>query len=590
MDRLKYLLLLTLFLSYNQSTIAQNKNSIQQLNAIDRAINESIFISTNTNTFLTGETLYYKLFCIDQTTNIASKHSQIAYVELIDNNKKSIFNHKLFLKNATENGDFFLPTTLETGNYKLIGFTSWMLNKSIPEYFNIEICIINPYQISPRNGNDAVTKNNTLIEEQETSKETTLSSNKINLPFSIEFNKKTYLNRERVDLKVISASEEFLKGSYSISVRKKEDLSFNNKLSFEEHRASYKNKDFNNNINDEDLIIPELRGEIITGKIISKIKTDNLENKTIAFSIPGKNFEFKITKTDVNGRFIFNLENKNSSANIIIQIIDPDKENFNIEINNPKILNYSTLSFDDLQLNTEFKKSIEERAIASQIENAYYNTKKDSLVPTKNLKTFFDPLSEEYILDNYTRFPTLKETVVEIIKGMYYSKTNNNYTLHLKDYDDSIELSLPALVLVDGLIIEDINELFEYNTKNIYKVNIVRGGYYVGTKIFNGLISFTTKNNDYSSNLNGSSLIKPIIKRPLSRKEYFQPDYSANNKNTRIPDYRYQLLWMPETHFADKENIISFFTSDISGTFEITIEGFSENGTPIFEKKIFAVK
>lgn len=580
MDRLKYLLVLTLLLSYNESTVAQNNISIQQLNTIDQTINESIFITTNSDTFLTGETLYYKLFCIDKTTNTPSKHSQIAYIELIDSNKKAIFNHKLFLKNATENGDFFLPTTLETGNYKLIGYTNWMLNKNSPEYFNINISIINPYQISPKTGKNEIPKNNYSIKKQETN----IGSNKIDI--SIEFNKKTYSNRERVDLKVTSASKEMLKGNYSISVRKKEDLTYDNKLSFEEHQTSFKNSNFNNTIAAEDLLLPELRGEIISGKIISKTKKDNIENKQIAFSIPGKNYELKITKTDKNGRFFFNLGNKNSSDNIIIQLIDTYKEDFNIEINNPKTLNYSTLSFNELQLNPEFKINIEERAIASQIENAYYNTKKDSLAPIQNLKTFFDPLSKEYILDDYTRFPTLKETIVEIISGMYYTENKDNYTLHLMDYDPNIELSLPALVIVDGLIIEDINELFKYQTDNFYKINIVRGGYYLGTKIFNGLISFTTKDNNYNSSLKGSYLIKPIIKRPLRKKDYFQPDYSTTNKNSRIPDYRYQLLWLPEL----KENIISFYTSDVSGTFEVNIEGFSETGKAMSLKETFIVE
>lgn len=584
MDRLKLLLVLTLLLSYNESTVAQNNISIQQLNTIDQTINESIFITTNSNTFLTGETLYYKLFCIDKTTNIPSKHSKIAYIELIDSNKKPIFNHKLFLKNGTENGDFFLPTTLETGNYKLIGYTNWMLNKNNPEYFNITISIINPYQINSKTVKNEIAENNYLTQK----KETGLGADQINI--SIEFNKKTYSNRERVDLKVSSPFEEILKGSYSLSVRKKEDLFYSNKLSFEENQTSNNNSNFNNSIATEDLLLPELRGEIITGKIISKTKKENIENKQIALSIPGKNYDLKITKTGKNGRFFFNLENKNLSDNIIIQLIDADKEDFNIEINTPKKLNYSTLSFNELRLNPDFKTNIEERAVASQIENAYYNTKKDSLVPIENLKTFFDPLSKEYILDDYTRFPTLKETIVEIISGMYYTENKDTYTLHLMDYDPNIELSLPALVIVDGLIIEDINELFKYKTDNFYKINIVRGGYYFGTKMFNGLISFTTKTNNYNSSLQGSYLIKPIIKRPLSKKVYFQPDYSTINNNNRIPDYRYQLLWMTDVYFNNKENIFSFYTSDVSGTFEVSIEGFSDTGKPISSKETFVVE
>jgi hypothetical protein len=239
LDRLNFLLVIILLLSFQQNSNAQNRNSIPELNAIDKSINESIFITTNANTFLTGETLYYKLFCLDQATNIVSGRSKIAYVELIDSSKKTIFTHKLFLKNGTTNGDFFIPTTLETGNYKLIGYTNWMLNKSNSEYFNITISIINPYQISPTVTNNTPLLNKSVEEKQKKSTETSHLSNKINDALSIELNKKTFSNREHVALKVKSNIGELTKGHYSLSVRKTDDLSINSKLSSIEYRTSY---------------------------------------------------------------------------------------------------------------------------------------------------------------------------------------------------------------------------------------------------------------------------------------------------------------------------------------------------------------
>ena len=152
MERLKhYLLIISLLLCCLQNSIAQGISSISELNAIDKKINVSIFITTIRYSFLSGETLLYKLFCLNKTTNSTSSYSKIAYIELVDSNKKSIFTHKLFLENGTGNGDYFIPTTLESGNYKLIGYTNWMLNKSNPDYLNIDIYIINPYHINPQN-------------------------------------------------------------------------------------------------------------------------------------------------------------------------------------------------------------------------------------------------------------------------------------------------------------------------------------------------------------------------------------------------------------------------------------------------------
>ncbi|WP_395047281.1 hypothetical protein [Flavobacterium sp.] len=582
MDRLKHILIITLLLGYYQTTLAQSNKSTAELMDIDKKINESIFVTTNAGIFLTGEILQYKLFCLNNQDNTASTYSKITYVELVDSNKKSLFTQKLFLENGAGNGDFFIPTTLETGNYKLVGYTSWMLNKSNPDYFNIDISIINPYQINTK------TQDNNIL-ENDFSKKIKPSTKTTDDNVSIQINKTKYSNREKVDVKIKLQGTKINKGNFSMSVRKIDEFSLKNKLSSKEFITSKKIRNIENSFNEGNIIIPELRGEIISGKISSKSGTNSIENKNISLSIPGENYAFEITKTNKNGEFLFNLEKSFPSTNVIVQIIESDKENYKIEINKIQSPNYSSLTFNELHLNPELKEIIEEKAIASQIENAYYNNKKDSIPSIKSTTKFYDPLSKEYILDNYTRFPTLKETVIEIVDGMYFKTTNNNYTLHLYDYDVNSELQIPSLVLVDGLIIQDINELFEHKADLFYKINIIKGGYYFGSKLYNGLIAFTTKKYDYDSKLKGDFIIRPDILRPLEKKEYYQPNYT-NNLNSRIPDYRYQLLWIPEIKLENKEQTISFFTSDVTGEFEILLEGFSEDGTPIYTSEIIEVK
>lgn len=575
LDRLKLSLIIITALFFQQNSIAQGKSSEVELMAIDTKINESIFITPNANSYLTGETLRYNLFCLNKVNNTASPYSKIAYAELIDATKKSAFKHKLFLEKGVANGDFFIPTTLETGNYKLVGYTSWMLNKSDSNYFNIDIYIVNPYQ----------TNKNPKPEKSVIRQEIAAFSNP---GVALSLGKKTFANREIVDLKINTDSEDFSKGNYTLSVRKVDGLVSKNKLNFTEYNALNLNQ--NGAVSTENLAIPELRGEIISGKIIAKAPGNSLANKNIAISIPEKNFEFKISKTDQNGQFTFVLDRPCPNPNIIIQLIDADKENYTIEVDKPKSLNFDSLKFNTFELSADFNENLKERAIASQIENGYYNITKDSVALVKDIKKFYDPISKEYVLDDFNRFPTLKETAIEIVKEMYFTQTKGKYELSLHDYDVNYELTSPALVLVDGLIIQNINELFEYKMNNVYKINIVNGGYYYGTKLFNGLISFTTKNFDYVSKLSVSFIIRPEILRPLSKKNYYQPDYLDKTKNTRIPDYRHQLLWYPDLKLKGSEENITFSTSDVNGQFEVIVEGFSSSGKPVYTKEIIEVR
>jgi len=573
LDRLKHILVVILLLSCKQIIFAQNNNSSSELNEVDTNINESVYINTNSNSFLTGETLLYNISCLNKTTNLPSKYSKVAYFKLIDSNKKIITTQKIFLKNGTGNGDFFIPTTLETGTYKIIGYTNWILNKNIDNYFITDIYILNPYK-----------ENNVVTTSQS---EVSISEPTIDSNISFHFNSKVLANRQKAELSIKTSNDDFLKGNYTISVRKADGFSVQNKTLFNDYKLVSQNKNPNNTINSSDFVLPELRGEIIKGRIKSNF--GEINNRKVALSIVGKNYDLKIAKTDEQGRFTFNLEKANTNPNIVIQVLGDNKENYTIEINEPKETDFSTLVFPALQLNSESNKNITERLISSQIENAYYNTKKDSIITTDKFVPFFGTSTIQYKFDDFTRFPTMEETITEIITGVVFRKEKDNYSLLINDYDKNFNSTLPPLVVVDGLILENLNDFFKYNPRNLYSVNVVKSLYYYEAKSFNGLLFFTTKNGDYETNLNGSYIIKPQILRPVDKKRYFQPDYTQD-KNIRIPDYRHQLLWLPNADLSTINSNIQFYTSDVSGKFEVTLEGFSATGKPVYVKEIIDVK
>lgn len=566
LDRLRYILLITVAFSCQQIVFAQKNNSVSELNEVDKKINESIYVSTNANSFLTGETLHYKIFCIDKSAKTASVFSKIAYVQLVDNTKKTVFTHKLFLDKATGNGDFFIPTTLETGSYKLIGYTNWMLNKSAQEYFSADIYILNPYKENPSTN---------TVSYNAVSSEAIQNSN-----ISFDIKNKSYNTRDLIDLNIKSNSEEFTKGNYTLSVRKSDGYLVQNKATFSNTEGQ------SGEITGSNFLLPELRGEIITGKITSE--NADIKNKKVALSVVGKDSDLKIAKTDDQGKFYFILEKENPNSNIIVQVLETGKENYAIEIDKQKDVDFSNLTFPTVQFNSDFKQNITDRLISTQVENAYYDVKKDSLLPPAPSIPFFGLASEEFKLDDFTRFPNIEETITEILKGVYYRKYDNEYTIHVYDYNENYESALPAMILVDGLILENLNEFFAFTPKSISKVNVVRGIYYYGSKSYNGIVSFTTKNGDYDTKLKGKFIVRPEILRPQVKKNYFSPDY-ADNKNARIPDYRHQLLWQPNIDLSKTTNS-KFYASDVAGKYEVTLEGFSASGKPVFIKDFIEIK
>ncbi|WP_431243869.1 hypothetical protein ACQ9BO_05025 [Flavobacterium sp. P21] len=338
--------------------------------------------------------------------------------------------------------------------------------------------------------------------------------------------------------------------------------------------------------------LPELRGEILSGTIKNSKDPNQIADKNISLSLPGKDFAFKIVKTNQDGKFSFILDKNPNYSNAIVQVVENDKSDYTLEIDKYDAYNLSELKQnEEFYLTADYKASLEERSIANQVENAYYHLKKDSIQANPKAFPFFHPLQKEYILDNYTRFPTLKETTIEIVKEMYYREENKNFTLHVRDINHDLNFfSEPSLVLVDGLLVQNTNELIDLKMNNISKVSLVPGIYFYGPMAFDGIISFTTKDDDYSTKEKGSYILKTEIQRPLGKIIPFKQDYNSVSKYDRIPDYRYQLLWEPELSLEEKEKTISFFTSDVPGQYEINLEGFTKNGVPVSLKESFEVK
>jgi hypothetical protein len=587
LDRLKKNISIAILLVIN--TFATAQSDALKNNAPINSVSESIFIHLNTTTLLVGEKLYCKLYCLNPTTNKQSTLSKIAYLSLINSKNQAVFTNKIYLDNGKGQGYFFMPTTLSTGNYKLIAYTNLMLNKTESKKTEIDLFIINPYLENEKSV--LVNRTPIQIKQNETvQKKIENTSDLKEKNFVIELNKKINTNREQITFKIKSVVNTPEKGNYSLSVRKIDDLPIIRQKNAVEYQQTNENPVAH--LNKTLMFAPELRGEIIAGTISNKKQPKEVNNKTIALSIPGKSFTVKIEKTNELGQFKFILDKDPNNSNIVIQIMENDKDNYKIELDKHKGYNESELKFtNELKLSVENKNTLEKRSVANQIENAYYAINKDSILIPQEIQPFYHPLEKEYILDDYTRFPSLKETITEVLKEMYYRQADNNYSIHIRDpHYDLKNFDEPTLVLVDGLVIQNINELFDYRAENIYKVSLVTGVYFYGPKAFNGIVNITTKNNDYTIKATGDYILKTKIERPLNNTIYFTPDYADKLKYERIPDYRYQLLWLPEVTLANKENPISFYTSDESGTFEISLEGFTDKGIPVSLKDTFEVQ
>ena len=98
-----------------------------------------------------------------------------------------------------------------------------------------------------------------------------------------------------------------------------------------------------------------------------------------------------------------------------------------------------------------------------------------------------------YNLDQYRQFLTIKEVLVEYVLYVKRTKINGIPRLIVRREQDNYNNLLPTLVLIDGMPVNNIEPLLNYDARRINYINIYGGQYTFGNDIYNGILSFVTR-------------------------------------------------------------------------------------------------
>ncbi|MGI4750799.1 MAG: hypothetical protein ACRYFB_09205 [Janthinobacterium lividum] len=105
---------------------------------------EKTFIHTDLNSYLSGETIWYKIYAT--AYGKPSQLSKIVYIRLTDNTGQLVKQQKLPLINGIAHSNITLSDSLKTGWYELQAFTAWMLNFKEYSFYRQKIYIQNIHE------------------------------------------------------------------------------------------------------------------------------------------------------------------------------------------------------------------------------------------------------------------------------------------------------------------------------------------------------------------------------------------------------------------------------------------------------------
>ena len=111
---------------------------------------EKVYLHTDRETYLTGETIWMKGYLFNGTTHTADTVSRVLYVDLIDPVARKVrLRLQLKPENSYAPGQLSLPDSLPAGTYQLRAYTNFMRNEPAAYFFTKTLTVLRPEETTP---------------------------------------------------------------------------------------------------------------------------------------------------------------------------------------------------------------------------------------------------------------------------------------------------------------------------------------------------------------------------------------------------------------------------------------------------------
>lgn len=333
-----------------------------------------------------------------------------------------------------------------------------------------------------------------------------------------------------------------------------------------------------------EMLAPEYRGHILTGNIVSNADQEPAAGIPVYLSIPGKQFHLRGAKSNRTGNLTFELVDFFGPNKVIVQTNWSKDSVYRITLDDPFSNRYSELyPVPGLTLNSRVQNSILSRSINMQLDNSYLaDVKGRPVIPGTDSTAFYRQPNDRYYLDDYTRFGVMEEVMREYVPGVLVRRKKKDFYFRVLNRKVNELFSDNPLVLLDGVPIFNINTIMAYDPLKVWRLDVVTNRYFYGALTFDGIVSYSTYAGDMADfTLDDRALVQDYDGMSWQR-EFFSPVYeTAEQAESRIPDFRNLLYWSPDVHTGKggKKQLV-FYSGDVSGRFLINIQGISGGGEP----------
>ena len=528
---------------------------------------DRIYIATDRSTYLAGDLVYCSLFCTDENGR-QSDFSAVSYLELISADGTAA-EAKIGLFNGRGAGSLRIPAQTPTGNYRLVAYTA--RSQAVTEGSRI-LAVFNAN--STARVKDGV---KTVPEKDYQAPQPVEGTPEGGLKLSVP----ARLRPGQAATLLVSAPASG--ADISVSVYHEDALApadGNSLSAFLHGRPAAPGKR-----------IGEYEGEIISASVegLEQIQDDDLTHKfTAILSSAGDPSNVYLGRNDERGRIRFFTNNIYGDRELVCEVVSMEGHSCHISLDSP-FTHPEAGDLPVLQLSPSQREALINRKAALR---THASGELDTLVrflPKREDLLLAGSPKIRYHLDDYNRFPTVREICVEFIHELQFVRKDKRWRIRMAleegtAYRRYVQENI--LVLMDGVVLTDHGMLEDFDAMLLEDIDIYRQAVVLGGVSYNGVVNFITKRN-YVTALHFPDNVRVIDFKGVS----YPVAYPGGAPKGADNDLRQLLYWHPALELSGgNQTQIGLHAPSYSGTFHVVAEGWDAQGAPLRAEAFFEVE
>jgi hypothetical protein len=534
---------------------------------------ERIYVSTDREVYIAGDAVWCSLTCLDGNGRF-SNESAVSYLELVSE-AGTACTAKIGLLEGRGAGSFRIPVTAPTGTYRLVAYTAvnageegtpWMAGSRLLTVFNTTSAARVPDGVE-------------ILDE---SAYESLPQPEAAPLGALQLSARTRLPKGAAAALVLSNGGS--RASVSLSVRHEDDLrpaaQENSPESFlKALPADVRLRPGANPVTEYD-------GEIVTARLLGARAESDYTEATL--STAGDPASLYIGRADGTDIIRYHTSNIYGNREIVSEVSQLDRREGYIDFESP-FIHPEAGTLPKLLLSPVQRQDLVSRKAALRAEKTlridtlttFMTRRKDLLLESVDHR--------RYHLDDYNRFPSVREVLVEIIPELSLRRVKDVWQLQLVVSDavqSRFDRTGSILVMMDGVVLSDLDLLLDFDAMLLEDVDIYLQSFVCGKVAYHGLVNFITKKN-YVTALHFPANVRVVDFQGVA----YPVAYNGAVPEGEGQDLRQLLYWHPVLNLdAGSDYRIEIHTPGYAGRFKAVAEGFTEDGKPVYQEFAFEVE